>query len=264
MSINIDIDVLGRGKKDGYKDNNKDYGKDENKGKDKDDNNKDYGKDESKDKDKGHGNYGKDNGNDKGYGKDHDDKEDHDRYADHNKSHYGKYIVGTKGNDYLKGGKGNDFIDGRRGDDKLYGNDGNDKLYGGRGDDYLVGGRGNDFIDGGRGEDTIVFSGVTKWSNGYDKIDGFKSGEDTLQFSLNDVKHATHDYHLHKGPLDEDNFASNWSGSARGHDDYFVYNERTGVLSFDADGKGGHDATALAQLVGHPHLEASDISLAWG
>ena len=123
-------------------------------------------------------------------GKDYGEREDHDSYADHNKKDYGQYIVGTKGDDKLVGGKGNDYIDGRRGDDDLFGKSGNDTIYGGRGDDTLVGGRGNDTLDGGRGEDDIVFSGVTNRSNGFDKILGFESGEDTLVFSLDDVNDA--------------------------------------------------------------------------
>jgi Ca2+-binding RTX toxin-like protein len=128
-----------------------------------------------------------------------------------------------------------------------------------------VGGRGNDSIDGGRGEDTIVFSGVTKWSNGFDKIEGFKSGDDILKFSFSDVNKAIKGSRNDiddDGKLDDEHFASNKWGRAEEKDDYFVYNEKTGVLSFDADGKGGHGATDLAKLVGAPDLDASDIFLA--
>ena len=110
-----------------------------------------------------------------------------------------------------------------------------------------------------------MFSGVSESSNGFDTIKGFESGEDTLQFSLTDVNDAiSGNYDLEKGALGEDNFASNQWGQADDKDDYFVYNETTGVLSFDANGsKGYHDGTPLAQLVGAPHLEASDISLVY-
>lgn len=110
-----------------------------------------------------------------------------------------------------------------------------------------------------------MFSGVSKWSNGFDKIFGFESGEDTLKFSLKDVNDKIKGYKddLEKGELDEDNFASNNWGKAEDKDDYFVYNENTGVLSFDANGSGGyHDATPLAKLIGAPELESSDIFLA--
>ena len=119
----------------------------------------------------------------------------------------------------------------------------------------------------GKGDDKIVFSGVDRGSNGFDKILGFESGEDTLQFSLKDVNDAIegskNDIKVKDdGSLNPKNFASNEDGDAKDKDDYFVYNEDTGVLSFDADGKGGHDATALAKLGGAPELEASDIFLA--
>ena len=110
-----------------------------------------------------------------------------------------------------------------------------------------------------------MFSGVSKWSNGFDKILGFESGEDTLVFSLRDVNEAIKGYKndLEKGELDDDNFASNKWGKAEDKDDYFVYNETTGVLSFDANGsKGYHDSAPLAQLVGAPELDAGDIFLA--
>ena len=198
------------------------------------------------------------------YGKDYGEREDHDSYADHNHSHYGKYIVGTDCDDTLVGGKGNDYLDGRKGNDKLFGDGGNDTLYGGKGNDYLVGGKGDDKIDGGKGEDKIVFSGVDHESNGFDKILRFESRDDTLVFSLKDVNDAIKGYKhdLDGGSLNAKNFASNEDGKAEGKDDYFVYNEHNGVLSFDADGSGYHDATALAQLVGAPELNAGDIFLA--
>jgi Ca2+-binding RTX toxin-like protein len=266
MTNTLDLGILGRGnkdeQKDGYKDNTRD---DENK-----ENN--HGK-YDEEGDRGGGKYGKkeeddeeDDGGGGKHGKREDEnREDHDRYADHNKKHFDKHITGTKGDDTLEGGRGDDFLNGGKGDDKLIGNEGNDTLYGGRGDDTLIGGKGDDTLVGGRGEDTIVFSGVTKSSNGFDKILGFESGEDTLQFSLKDVNDAIEGSNKDikdDGPLNLKNFASNEDGDAKDKDDYFVYNEDTGVLSFDADGKGGHDATALAKLVGAPELEASDIFLA--
>jgi Ca2+-binding RTX toxin-like protein len=279
----LDLEAtLGRGKNEEYKDDKNDnkYG-DKDHGKDHDDDNGDkYGQKDGEHDDNGD-KYGQKDGehDDKGdkygqkddkndykdqNGKDYGEREDHDSYADHNYSHYGKYIVGTKGDDKLFGGKGNDYLDGRKGNDKLFGDGGNDTLYGGKGDDYLVGGKGDDKIDGGKGDDKIVFSGVDRGSNGFDKILNFESGEDTLVFSLKDVNDAIKGYKndLDHGKLDDDNFASNKWGKAEDKDDYFVYNEHNGVLSFDADGSGYHDATALAQLVGAPELEAGDIFLA--
>ncbi len=51
------------------------------------------------------------------------------------------------------------------------------------------------------------------------------------------------------------------SGRAEERDDYFVYNEKTGVLSFDADGSGRGHAVELATIVGHPEVNAHDIVL---
>ena len=96
-----------------------------------------------------------------------------------------------------------------------------------------------------------------------DTIEGFESKDDTLQFSLKDVNDAImgSPERFDAGKLDDDNFASNRWGRAEEQDDYFVYNEKTGVLSFDADGSGRGHAVELATIVGHPDVNAHDIVL---
>jgi Ca2+-binding RTX toxin-like protein len=259
--------------KDNQKDDHGKYGQKDDHGKD-DHKKDDHGKDNQKDD---HGKYGqKDDDKKDDYkdsdGKNYGEREDHDSYADHNKKHYDDYLVGTKDDDKLYGGNGDDYLDGRKGNDELYGERGNDTLYGGKGDDWLVGGKGDDKIDGGKGEDDIVFSGVTEKSNGFDKIFNFESGEDTLKFSLKDIKEATGDHDVDKGPLGRDHFKTT-DGDDHDHHgtDYkdhgdndftFIYNDETGVLSFDADGKGGDDGVDLVSLVGSPDLHAADIVIA--
>jgi len=114
---------------------------------------------------------------------------------------------------------------------------------------------------------------VTKSSNGYDTISDFKPSDDKFWFSVKDIEKATGDHHLKGGELDSDHFDTT-NGHDHGHDyghdhdhdhdhDYsFIYNTDSGVLSFDADGKGGDDAVALATLVGSPdNVTAHDFFL---
>ena len=78
---------------------------------------------------------------------------------------------------------------------------------------------------------------------------------------MNDAIKGNHDDLHYDGPLHFENFASNEDGKAEGEDDYFVYNEHNGVLSFDADGSGRGHAVELATIVGHPDVNAHDIVL---
>ena len=103
-------------------------------------------------------------------------------------------LSGGKGNDELSGGNGNDQLSGGNGDDSLGGDDGddvikgrngNDNLRGGAGADVLVGGTGADVMRGNGGHDRFVFQSVDDSVAGekYDRVIGFKSGADKLDYS---------------------------------------------------------------------------------
>ncbi len=99
-------------------------------------------------------------------------------------------LFGGKGNDALNGGNGNDALDGEDGDDVLKGRNGDDNLRGGAGADTLVGGKGSDVMRGNGGHDIFVFQSIQDSIVGqkYDRIVGFKSGADTLDYSSFDVE----------------------------------------------------------------------------
>ena len=60
---------------------------------------------------------------------------------------------------------------------------------------------------------------------------------------------------LDKGKLDKDAFVSgDHVSKAKDAQDRIVYNETTGALYFDKDGKGGAKAIKFAVLDGAPHL----------
>ncbi|WP_299141678.1 calcium-binding protein [uncultured Vibrio sp.] len=83
-----------------------------------------------------------------------------------------EHILGKAGDDQIIGGKGEDILEGNRG---------NDILKGGDGEDILFGGVGNDRLLGGEGADTFAMR-ITH--GGVNTIQGFQTGQDTLQFIL--------------------------------------------------------------------------------
>jgi Ca2+-binding RTX toxin-like protein len=88
-------------------------------------------------------------------------------------------VVGTARGDSIQGDAAANTLRGEGGNDGLYGREGNDMLIGGSGNDVLVGGAGNDVINGGSGADVI------RWNAGdlgFDTIEGFVIGQDTIGF----------------------------------------------------------------------------------
>ncbi|HYD70627.1 hypothetical protein [Azospirillum sp.] len=149
------------------------------------------------------------------------------------------------GNDTAFGGAGGDVLYGNTGVDALYGNQGADTLYGGQGGDILFGGQGNDVLVGNLGADTLygglgadVFE-VGSPSAAGDVIGDFDAGVDRIavvgpNFGAIPV-----------GTLSARHFALDHPTSA---DAQFVFDTRTGVLSFDADGSGAGAGVAVATL----------------
>ncbi len=150
-------------------------------------------------------------------------------------------VNGNGGNDRIWGGAGRDQLNGGLGNDKLYGEAGNDKLSGGVGLDTLVGGGGNDqFI--------FTIAGPTNKKT----ITDFTSGADKLVFDNGVFGGAGPD-----GPLSADAFALGLkAGDAT---DRFIYDQATGSLWYDRDGKGGSGQTLIADLQDGATLTASDF-----
>lgn len=158
---------------------------------------------------------------------------------------------GKGGKDRAKGGAGDDLLIGGTGNDRLLGEDGSDRLKGGKGRDRLVGGRGDDELMGGRdidtlqgdgGADLFVFTNQKDGGNRGDKLLDFSVGEDTLVF---------------KGKAFDDTFKPDRTlrkkyftiGSrAKRANHRFIYNDKSGLLSFDPDGKGSDKAIKIARM----------------
>lgn len=129
-------------------------------------------------------------------------------------------LIGHGGANALTGGNGHDSMQGRGGKDTLQGGAGNDTLNGGVGVDVLI---------GGAGADRFVFDTADALVNP-DMIADFVSGNDTIGLSVGVFS------------------GLGGVGSKVGLSDKLLYDASTGMLSYDADGVGGADAVAFAQL----------------
>jgi Ca2+-binding RTX toxin-like protein len=171
-------------------------------------------------------------------------------------------LAGGAQDDHLRGGDGRDTLFGGAGDDSLAGDAGNDRLSGGRGSDWLAGGAGADRLAGGAGADIYDYRLEEDWAgSGMDRIIGFR-GNQTILDEAGDLAGLNGDVLLVKlgvlestsGYIGEGFVNPAAGGYATLHEDgltigveatadhaQFVYNPKTGVLGFDADG-GGQEA----------------------
>lgn len=135
----------------------------------------------------------------------------------------------------------------------LLGSNGGDTLSGSGSDDVIAGGPGNDTLTGGAGRDTFAFTAAPSASNNLDKITDFTSGTDTLAFSRASFSA------LSIGQLSTAAFVQ--AVAAITPDQHIIYNQSTGVVSYDADGSGSGAAIAVAQLKAGTALTAQDIKV---
>ena len=131
----------------------------------------------------------------------------------------------------------------------LRGNGGDNVLSGGAGHDILLPGHGHDRLTGGAGADDFVVSGA---SDDTLLITDLLSGTDHLWLTGSAVPG------LASGALDASHLRA--STVASDGDDFLVYNQASGVLSYDASGNGGNLLT-LVSLGADRLLLADDISV---
>jgi microcystin-dependent protein len=149
-------------------------------------------------------------------------------------------------------GSAPDFLAGTSGNDIIYGLGGNDIINGGAGDDTIFGGAGVDNLTGGAGRDIFAYDSATE---GYDKINDFAIGEDTISISRAGFGLASDAL----GTLSPNRFYL--GASATTADQRFIYNALSGILFYDSDGNGSAAQVRLAQLVGAPNLSSNSFAL---
>ncbi|MBB3018480.1 Ca2+-binding RTX toxin-like protein [Microvirga lupini] len=171
-------------------------------------------------------------------------------------------VYGSLGNDRVYGGSGHDTVDGGSGNDRVYGDVGNDRLYGGTGDDVVNGGAGNDRLYGGAGSDAFVFNSKlgtasTDRKVNFDTVVDFNVRYDSFMLDNAVFKKLGSGTAANPTQLDKEFFVI--GTKARERDDYLIYNKKTGVLSYDADGSGSKEAVEFAQLSKNLKLTYKDF-----
>jgi hypothetical protein len=141
-----------------------------------------------------------------------------------------KTITGDSDGNTLRGTSGSDLIDGKGGDDTIWAKNG------------------SDILSGGSGEDAFVFD-TKLGSTNVDTILDFNPDDDSIR--LNDSVFTT----LKQGTLPDDNFVI--GDEAKDSDDYIIYNDKTGALSYDADGEGSAAAVQFGAIDNLAKLAAS-------
>jgi Ca2+-binding RTX toxin-like protein len=164
-------------------------------------------------------------------------------------------LVGTRGKDTLSGSGGDDSLSGGAGDDALYGGSGNDllkgdgssdKLYGGAGDDILFGGDGKDYLHGSSGKDAFAFASYGIKSS-VDKIADFNPRYDSIWLD-NKVFYKLGEKGTEDKPAQLSKAFFTIGTKAKDKNDYVIYDNKKGVLFYDADGSGKSKQVEIATL----------------
>ena len=142
-------------------------------------------------------------------------------------------VTGTTGTDVLVGGVGKDVFNGGLGNDKLSGGLGNDLLTGGKGKDVFV-------------FDTKLGTSSTDRKVNFDTIKDFSVKDDSLYLDNAIFKKLGSGTATSPKQLSKSFFTI--GDKAKDKNDYIIYNDKTGVLSYDADGSGKGKAVEFAQL----------------
>lgn len=144
----------------------------------------------------------------------------------------------------------------------LTGNSFANTIIGGSGKNTIDGGAGNDRLTGGGGKDAFRFdtklgNAKTDRSVNFDTITDFSAKHD--RFQLDNAVFKKLGSGSHKAPklLNKDFFVK--GSKAKDENDYIIYNKKTGVLSYDADGSGSKAAVEFARLEKHPSISYKDF-----
>lgn len=135
----------------------------------------------------------------------------------------------------------------------MTGNEANNVLSALAGNDKLNGALGNDRLEGGAGNDVFVFNSALNATTNLDTIADF-----TNAAGNNDIFHLGRNVFtkLKAGALNAANFKL---GVAEDANDYILYDQASGVLSYDWDGNGKSAAIAFATVSAGLTLTTSDF-----
>jgi Ca2+-binding RTX toxin-like protein len=154
-------------------------------------------------------------------------------------------------------------LNGNAFDNVLLGTASKNTMNGGAGNDTIYGKGGMDVLAGGAGADRFVFDTKLSRSN-TDTIKDFKAGSDKIAldnalFKSNKAFYGA----IKKGTLDKPlKLAKSFfaiGDHAKDKSDFLVYNKKTGVLYYDADGFGSKAAVEIAKFSNKAALSYKDF-----
>ena len=145
-------------------------------------------------------------------------------------------------------------------DDRIVGGVGKDTLGGGLGEDTIFGGLGNDVLTGNGGKDIFVFDTKTNKKTNVDKLADFVVKDDSIWLDNKIFKKlGSRGSEANPATLKASFFKV--ADKAKDRDDYVIYNKKTGVLSYDADGSGKGQAIEFAVLKKDLLLKYDDFAV---
>jgi hypothetical protein len=157
-------------------------------------------------------------------------------------------VSGTGNSEWMIGGAENN---------RFKGFGGNDRLLGGDGNDWLGGGTGKDVLTGGRGADGFVFDTKLNKKTNYDTVTDFNVRDDSVYLDNAIFKKLGKGSEANPGKLKKAYFEVGTKADDR--DDYLIYNKKTGVLYYDADGSGSAKQVEIAKLSKNLKLTEKDF-----
>ncbi|MFL5129610.1 MAG: calcium-binding protein [Microvirga sp.] len=138
----------------------------------------------------------------------------------------------------------------------LYGGAGNDILSGGAGSDKIYGQEGNDVLSGGLGRDIFVFDKRPNKRANVDKITDYSVSDDSIYLENRYFKVGTGSISKPKQMASKYFYKGT---KAHDGDDHIIYDQRKGVLYYDADGTGSSAQVKIATFDKKPHLIIKDF-----
>jgi Ca2+-binding RTX toxin-like protein len=139
----------------------------------------------------------------------------------------------------------------------LKGTKGKDVLKGGSGQDIVYGYHGKDVLTGNGGQDIFVFDTKANTKTNRDTVTDYDVAADTIWLSDSVFKKLGKGTEASPTKLKKAFFKV--ADKAKDKNDYLVYNKKTGVLSYDADGVGAGKAVEIAKLAKNLKLTQDDF-----
>lgn len=131
------------------------------------------------------------------------------------------------------------------------------RLTGGDGNDQLYGKLGKDVLTGGAGQDIFTFDTRASKKTNLDTIRDYSVAEDTIWLDNKVFKKLGKGSASEPGKLKKAFFKI--GDKAKDGNDYLVYNKKSGILFYDADGSGAAKAIEIAKLSKNLKLTCDDF-----